>query len=155
MLYFLIGALILCADQGTKFMISQKFEIGRTLPVIKDVFHITYVQNTGAAFSMFQGKRVLLLVLSIIIILALILYLIKTKPQSKMVRLSFALIISGAVGNSIFDRLRLGYVIDFLDFRLINFPVFNIADCAIVCGVALLFIHTIFLEGKIKSEGNG
>jgi signal peptidase II len=107
----------------------------QSIPVIKNVFHITYVQNTGAAFSILKGKTFLFTVVSSIVIVIITLVLIKLPAKHKAFGIVMALILGGAMGNFI-DRLRFGYVVDFLDFRV--WPVFNIADCAIVIGVLIL-----------------
>jgi signal peptidase II len=107
----------------------------QSIPVIKNVFHITYVQNTGAAFSILKDKTFLFTVVSSIVIVIITLVLIKLPAKHKAFGIVMALILGGAMGNFI-DRLRFGYVVDFLDFRV--WPVFNIADCAIVIGVLIL-----------------
>ena len=133
------------ADIFTKLYISSTFHLGESIPLIKNVFHITYHLNSGAAFSMFQDQRLFLSVLSAVIIAGIIVYLIIKKPKEKLALLAFTLVISGATGNLI-DRILKGRVVDFLDFRLINFPVFNIADCFVVIGAGLLMLHILKSE---------
>ncbi len=142
MIWIIIGAVCLALDRLTKFYIASTFAIGESIPVIKNVFHITYHLNDGAAFSILQGKRIFLLITTIIILLLLIFYIFIRKPENRLVRLSLCLIISGAIGNFI-DRIKTGSVVDFLDFRLINFPIFNVADSLVVIGAACLFIATL------------
>ena len=136
---FFYSFLVLAADQISKYMVRANMRPYESIPVIKNIFHLTYVNNTGAAFSMLRGKILFFTVFSSAVIIALVYALIKL-PLEKRIRLLLALIIGGATGNLI-DRVRFGYVVDFLDFRV--WPVFNIADCAIVVGVAILaFIIT-------------
>ncbi len=104
------------------------------------MFHLTYAKNTGAAFGMLAGQRYLFVILAALVCAALIVYLIKTrKNHPPIARAAVALIISGAIGNNIIDRLFFGYVRDMFDFRLINFAVFNVADSCIVVGTILVF----------------
>ena len=142
MLWFLIGIFCLAIDQLSKNYIANNFMTGQTIPVINRVFHITYHLNDGAAFSLFRGMTVFLTIATAIIIVALLAYVFIKKPQNNLALMSFTLIISGALGNLI-DRIFRGAVVDFLDFRLINFPVFNIADCFVVVGGILLFLYVL------------
>lgn len=142
--YFWLVAIIgLILDQITKYLIIINFiQEGKTLPIFNDIFHLTYVKNTGAAFSFFQGGVNWLKWLSLIVSIGLIIYAIYT-PKLKIVeQLGYGFVLAGALGNGI-DRFLFGYVVDFLDFRLINFPVFNIADTCINIGIILL-IYTSF-----------
>ncbi|HHY70922.1 MAG TPA: signal peptidase II [Thermoanaerobacterales bacterium] len=134
-MYFIITILILVADIITKYMVQRAMEPYESIPVLKNIFHITYVQNTGAAFSILKGKTLFFTVVSFAAILLIVYILIKYPIKEKVYGIVMAMILGGAVGNLI-DRLRYGYVVDFLDFRI--WPVFNIADCAIVIGVLIL-----------------
>lgn len=131
----LICLLVIAIDQITKYLIQLNMNPYDSMPVIKNIFHITYVQNTGAAFSILKGKTFFFSAVSIAIILAIIVILLKHPIQKKLLRGAMGLILGGAIGNLI-DRIRFGYVVDFIDFRV--WPVFNIADCAIVVGVLVL-----------------
>ncbi len=126
-------------DQLTKYWVVQVFSLGETQPLIKGIFHFTYVQNTGAAFSLFAGKVEWLRWLSLLVSLALIALALFSPIMPLWEQWGYGLILAGAMGNGI-DRFVLGYVIDFLDFRLINFPVFNLADVFINIGIACLLI---------------
>ncbi|WP_017296405.1 signal peptidase II [Geminocystis herdmanii] len=141
--YFWIVAIIaLVLDQITKYLILLNFEnIGDTIPLWQGVFHLTYVQNTGAAFSFFQGGASWLRWLSLLVSIALMIWAWVEK-FSKTEQLAYGFILAGAFGNGI-DRFLFGYVVDFLDFRLINFPVFNIADVCINIGIIFLIYATI------------
>jgi signal peptidase II len=130
-----IAGLIL--DQVTKYAISQTFnQVGETVPLWAGIFHLTYVKNTGAAFSFFTGGVSWLRWLSLAVSLGLIV-LARLTRLGKLEQLGYGCVLAGAFGNGI-DRFLFGYVIDFFDFRLINFPVFNIADVCINLGIIFL-----------------
>ncbi len=138
-LFWLAAFIAFFIDQLTKYWVVQTFKLGQTLPILQDIFHFTYVTNTGAAFSILSGKvewlRWLSLGVSLILVgLALFGPLLNLWDQ-----LGYGLILGGAMGNGI-DRFILGYVVDFLDFRLINFAVFNMADSFISIGIVCLLI---------------
>ncbi len=145
MIYAII-VLSIAIDLFTKHLAVLKLK-DASFSVIKDVLHFTYVENTGAAFGMFKDGNLLLLILSIIVLAAIIFALIKFKPTAKSVNIGAAMVIGGALGN-IIDRIFRGFVVDFIDFRLINYPVFNIADCFIVCGAILFAVWVIFFENS-------
>lgn len=135
----LISLFIVLLDQITKLAIVKNFQLAQSIPLINNFFHLTYIQNTGAGFGFLQGNNSLLIGISIIVI-GLILYFYDTIPKHKFAQTATALIIGGALGNLI-DRIRLGYVIDFFDFRI--WPAFNVADSAITVGVIILIIFLI------------
>lgn len=140
MLLWLILVLILVLDQATKYLASINLLEGQTIPVINGIFHITLVHNRGAAFGLFQAHSGVFVVLSIIVA-SLILYInYRWVNKGTLVTCVLALIVGGAIGNLI-DRLRLGYVVDFLDFRI--WPVFNVADSAISIGTIVLIIYIV------------
>lgn len=121
--------------------------IAETVPVIKDVFHFSYLGNDGMAFGMLPNKKWLLIILCLVIlgIIGVIIY--KTKPEKMLEKVSYGMIIGGAIGNLV-DRIMHGFVIDFIDVCLINYPTFNIADCFVVVGAILLCICVLFLDKK-------
>lgn len=143
-LFLIICAALVGCDILTKYLITSNMSVGETIPIIDGVFHLTYVKNTGAAFSILTGQRLFLILLPLIIVVALVFYIIVKKPKSKLLVLSFSMIIAGGISNLI-DRISLGYVIDFLDFRIINFPVFNFADICVTLGAGL-FIGLLLLS---------
>ncbi len=128
---------------------------GNTFPIIEDVLHLTFVRNTGAAFSMLEGQRVFFVVTAIVASIIMVAFLIFSKNPSKLLRTGIALMLSGTIGNS-YDRIVWGSVRDMIDFRLINFAVFNIADTALCIGVALIIVYVIFIykepDKKKKEE---
>ncbi|MEG1428456.1 MAG: signal peptidase II [Hydrogenoanaerobacterium sp.] len=118
-----------------------------TIPIIENVLHLTYVENRGAAFGIMQDKKWFLLILTSIIAIGAIILLISNKLKSRLAVASVALIVAGGIGNLI-DRIARGFVVDYIDFRLINFAVFNFADCCVVIGTSLLAIYILFIDGK-------
>ena len=153
--WILITVGVVVLDQITKWLAVEYLIPAGTVPIIKDALHLTYVENPGAAFGMMQNNRWIFLLVSTVAIIAIIIYLIKSAPKNKLALTSLAFILGGGIGNMI-DRVALGYVVDFIDFRLINFAVFNVADSFVCVGAALLIIYVLFIEGKEnkKSEGN-
>ncbi|HIK37934.1 MAG: signal peptidase II [Geminocystis sp.] len=147
--FWLVAIMALTLDQITKYLTVITFEnVGDTIPLWPGVFHITYVRNTGAAFSFFQGGVGWLKWLSLIVSVVLIIFAWKEK-LSTLEQWGYGFILAGALGNGV-DRFLFGYVVDFFDFRLINFPVFNVADVCINIGVILL-IYTSFGPGKTRN----
>jgi len=133
---FLVGLIVLVLDRFTKFFVD-KMELNQTIPVISNIFHITFTQNTGAGFGILKGMNLLLIWIAVIVI-GLILFYMDKIPDKKLPKLGFAFILGGALGN-LLDRIIFGYVIDFLDFRV--WPTFNIADSFITIGAVLLVIY--------------
>ena len=145
MLWIILLVLIIFADQLSKWLVVAYLQGKESVYLIKGVLRFTYVENDGAAFGMLDDHRWVFLVLSTVMIIALIYYIVKYKPQSKWVMTALILIVGGGIGNMI-DRLLLGYVIDFIDFCA--FPnlwrwVFNIADSAVCVGTFMLSIWLI------------
>ena len=122
-------------------MVKTFTEVGNTFPLWANVFHFTYVHNTGAAFSFFQGGVGWLRWLSLLVSLGLIIYAFYGPRLRVAEQLGYGFILAGALGNGV-DRFLFGYVVDFLDFRLINFPVFNLADVCINLGIVCLLYAT-------------
>lgn len=146
MYYFLIIIAAVVLDQIIKFAVVDSMALYQTIPVIQDVFHITYIHNTGAAFSMMEGMRGLLVLLPLIMIAGAVVYMfIKRKTGHPLMMASVALIAGGGIGNLI-DRMMLGYVVDYLDFRV--FPIFNLADICVCTGCGLLILYVLFIDGK-------
>jgi signal peptidase II len=132
---YLIGLLVLFFDQLTKFWVQNSMLPRDSIPLIPGVFHLTYVQNTGAAFGFLRGKTLFFIVVAVLVLGFIIFLAPRLSREKPLLGLVFGLLLGGALGNLI-DRIRFGYVIDFLDFRV--WPVFNIADMAIVVGVCFL-----------------
>ena len=132
---------LIIIDIIIKLIVSNKLIFNQSIKVINNFFYITYVKNTGVAWSMLSGKINLIVVLTLIIILLLIVYLFKKENYNKYEIIGYSLLLSGAIGNLI-DRIIYGYVIDYLDFRILgsNYPIFNMADMCIVIGLVLIII---------------
>lgn len=147
MLYIISIIAIIVLDQIAKYLAVTKLKPIPTYPLIENVFHLTYRENNGAAFSILRDKQMFLIIITSIVIVAMIVYLFKVnnKPKYKILCISLTMIIGGAIGNLI-DRVRLNYVIDFFDFNLINFAIFNTADVFIVCGAILLSYAILFTD---------
>lgn len=148
-LYYLLALTIVIIDQISKYVIVQTMALSESIPLIEGVFHITSHRNRGAAFGILQDAIWLFIPMTVIIVVAIIWYMPRIK-QHKLSVLAFSLILGGAIGNFI-DRLLHGEVVDFLDFRLIHFPIFNVADSSIVIGVILLLLDTLRESRQAKS----
>ena len=149
MIYIIIAAAVLAADIFTKILAENALKSVVTIPIIKNIFHLTYVENRGIAFGLFSGGRIVFVIVSVIVLAILSYVVFKTEKPVRTVWLKggSALIFGGAIGNMV-ERIAKGYVVDFLDFRIIDFPVFNIADIAVCVGAAMLIIHFLFAEAK-------
>ena len=145
-------AAVIGLDQLTKWLTVVNLEEYESFPVWQDVFHFTYVKNTGMAFGMLKDHRWVFMVFSTIAIVALIVYLFRFRPESRWMQVSMAMIIGGGIGNMI-DRILLGYVVDFIDFTLINFAVFNVADSFVCVGAGIMILCLVLdLIKEIKLE---
>lgn len=153
--YIIYSAIItvgILLDQLTKWLAVKFLMPIDTCPLIKNVLHLTYVENKGAAFGMLKDHRWVFIVISTVAILAFMAYLYLGHADNMLYGVSLAMVISGGIGNMI-DRLALGYVVDFIDFRLINFAVFNGADSFVCVGAGLLILALILdLKNEYKVE---
>ena len=149
----IIGSIWL--DQLTKWLAVTLLQGNPSVPILPGVFQLTYLENPGAAFGMLQNNRWVFLIVSTVGILAVFFYLFVKRPTSKLLCVALSFIVGGGVGNMI-DRVLLGYVIDFFDFCLINFAIFNVADSFVCIGAGMLalwvILDTIKEEKKIKAE---
>ncbi|MGI6553251.1 MAG: signal peptidase II [Bacillota bacterium] len=126
---------ILLLDQFSKYLVQLFLSPGETVPLIHNIFHLTYVQNPGAAFGILAHRTYFFIVTAFLVIFFILIFFRRLDHRQVYLRLGLAMALGGATGN-LLDRLRFGYVVDFLDFRV--WPVFNLADTAIVLGVGLL-----------------
>ena len=136
----IIGGIVL--DQLTKFLAVKYLMPIDTFPIIEGIIHLTYVENTGAAFGMLKNAPWLFNTVSVVTVIAMSLYLYLGHAENKLYAVASAMVISGGIGNMI-DRVSLKYVVDFIDFRLINFAVFNGADSFICVGAGLLILALV------------
>ena len=130
-----IGILVFVIDQLVKHLVVSTMHLGQSSPVIKGIFHITYVLNPGAAFGMLEHQRWFFIVVALAAVLLGVFFYRKLQQESILMRSGAGLLLGGAVGN-LADRIQSGLVVDFLDFRV--WPVFNIADIAICAGAGIL-----------------
>lgn len=142
LLAIIVGAIAL--DQLTKWLTVVYLDYGQSFPLWQDVLHLTHHRNEGAAFGMLSDHRWVFMVFSTVAIIGLLIYLFRFPPKSRFVRIALAMIVGGGIGNMI-DRIALGYVIDFIDFTLINFAVFNVADSFVTVG-AFMIIGYLLLD---------
>ncbi len=144
--YIILTAVLTQIDQITKYIAESNLYMKNDIDIIKNVLKLTYLRNNGSAFGMFSGKINVFLILTIIIVL-FITYVIIRMPLNKRympLYIVCTMLVSGALGNFI-DRVRFGYVRDFIYFKIINFPVFNIADCYVTISVAMFIILILFV----------
>lgn len=146
----LIGVLIAVIDQIIKIFVSQNLKSAGTVNVFGDVFKLTYVENRGVAFGMFQGMQWIFVILTLAMLGFLIYLMFKKRPKAKLFYVSAALIIGGGIGNLI-DRVFYGYVIDYLSLSFFP-PVCNFADYCITIGVFLLAVYLLFFTDAIKNK---
>ena len=154
-LYIAAILVMIVVDQAVKHWAFTVLQPQHTIPLIENVFHLTYIENRGAAFSMFAkfDSRWIFVALASVITLAICYTLSKKLMQTALGSWSLVLIAAGAVGNAI-DRVARGFVVDMFDFRLIHFPVFNVADIFICVGGVLFVIYFMFQHEDNPNDKN-
>ena len=154
-LYIAAILVMIAVDQAVKHWAFTVLQPQHTIPLIENVFHLTYIENRGAAFSMFAkfDSRWIFVALAAVITLAICYALSKKLMQTAMGSWSLVLIAAGAVGNAV-DRVARGFVVDMFDFRLIHFPVFNVADIFICVGGVLFVIYFMFQHKDKPNDEN-
>ena len=154
-LYIAAILVMIVVDQAVKHWAFTVLQPQHTIPLIENVFHLTYIENRGAAFSMFAkfDSRWIFVALAAVITLAICYALSKKLMQTAMGSWSLILIAAGAVGNAV-DRVARGFVVDMFDFRLIHFPVFNVADIFICVGGVLFVIYFMFQHKDKPNDKN-
>lgn len=156
MIYLAIIIFVIFLDQYSKYLILTHIKPLETFSLIPNFFHLTYAENTGAAFSLFSDMQLFLIIISVIFICVLIFFLVKIPKikENRVINISLSFIIGGATGNLI-DRMRLDYVVDFLDFRMIKFAIFNFADMFVVCGSIILVIALLMNKNFLENNDFG
>ena len=150
--YVLFAALVVAADQFTKYLTLLYIPLHTRIDVLPGFLGLTYVQNTGAAFSSFQGQQWLFVLIFAALTVAILWeYFKKPMPFTRFERWCIASIYAGGLGNMI-DRVRFGYVVDMIETQFMDFPVFNVADCFITCGCIILIISLFFNKEFWKEE---
>jgi signal peptidase II len=147
--YLIVSLAVLLVDQWTKGIVTRAFDVHQSRTIFPGIFDVTYVRNSGAAFGLFASvdssiKAILLNSVAVLVFLVVSAYALRSSHRSIRLQIGFALILGGAVGN-LLDRVRFGYVVDFLDFSISghHWPAFNVADSAICVGVGLLFLDML------------
>lgn len=147
-----VGLVSVGLDQLTKYLTIRYLKPVGNVPLIEGWLHLTYVENTGAAFGILKNHRWLFLVVSTLAIAAMIVYMVrKRRTLSPLLGVSLALIVGGGIGNQI-DRLARGYVVDMIYLKIIDFAVFNVADACVCIGAALLFLYILFFDENLKKD---
>ncbi|WP_318361276.1 signal peptidase II [uncultured Agathobaculum sp.] len=151
-IYICAILLMIAADQAVKYWAFTSLQPQNTIPIIENVFHLTYIENRGAAFSLFArfDSRWIFVALAVVITIAIFSVMRKDLIQTKLGCWSLVMVAAGALGNAI-DRVIRGFVVDMFDFRLIHFPVFNVADIFICVGGVLFILYFMF-QHKDKDE---
>lgn len=146
-----ISFLLIVIDQIVKILVINKMALQQSITIINNFFNITYVRNTGAAWSILSGNVLLLIMISVLALVTIYYYLIKDKDLNKIDIVSYSMLIGGIIGNLI-DRIVHGYVIDYLDFKIFNynFPIFNIADTLIV--ISIIIIGMSLIVGEYREQ---
>ncbi len=152
--YAILAVLLILGDQLTKLAVRASIPLGGSVPFIPHILELTYVQNTGAAFSLLRQHTWLLTLTSALVVLAMCALIVKGFFQNALGRWAAALVLAGGVGNLI-DRALFGFVTDMLQTVFMDFPVFNVADCCITIGVPLLFLYVWFYVGKDEKKEDG
>jgi len=150
---FLLAGILIFLDQFTKSLAVEKLKGNSAYVILQGIFELDYVENSGSAFGLNQGRRVFLLAVGVIFTIVMLYVILKTPAKKRLlpVHLVATGIIAGGVGNVI-DRFRLGYVVDFFSFVLIHFPVFNVADVYIVISTIAMAILLIFVYQEEEME---
>lgn len=154
LLWLAAAAVIVFLDRIIKVHILNNCTVGEIFGEIPGVADFLYVRNTGAAFSILNNNTVLLSIISVVFCAAVILYWIIKKPQHVLLRAAVAMLFAGALGNAV-DRIKYGFVVDFISIKWFSFPVFNIADISIVIGAVLGVIFILFFDKSEKEQIDG
>ncbi|WP_269432219.1 signal peptidase II [Bacillus sp. FJAT-27245] len=151
--YYVIAAFIIALDQFTKWLIVKNMNIGDSIPVIENILYITSHRNKGAAWGILQGQMWLFYVITVVVIIGIVYYIRKAAGGNRLLGVSLGFMLGGAIGNFI-DRVYRQEVVDFIHTYIFsyNFPVFNIADSALVIGVSLLMFQMLKEERQTKKE---
>ncbi len=147
-LWILIIAASVILDQVTKLIVVNTMDYGQSVVLIKNIFSFQYIHNYGAAWGMFSDNRWVFMVVTSLALIAMPVILYRYRKLHFLFGLSLSLFIGGAIGNMI-DRIFLGYVVDFLQFTFIDFPIFNVADICVVFGAIIMMIYVIFFDKEL------
>ncbi len=151
MFYAILTAALVVVDQIVKYLVRANIELGGSVPFLPCILDLTYVQNTGAAFSMLRSHTWVLTLTSAVVVLAVCALIVKGFFKNRLGLWSAALVLAGGMGNLI-DRAVFGFVTDMFKTTFMNFAVFNVADCCITIGVPLLFLYVWLYVGKDEKK---
>ncbi|MDD6095127.1 MAG: signal peptidase II [Clostridia bacterium] len=152
MIYSLLVCLaVIILDQLSKYLVVQYIAEGATVRCIDGLFHLTYIKNRGAAFGMLADHRWVFMAVSVIAIVAIIVYMWRTKPKNMWLKTALGMIVGGGIGNMI-DRTVNGYVVDFFEVEFVNFAVFNVADAFVCVACGILIVYVIVSSVKESRE---
>ncbi|QTJ51746.1 signal peptidase II [Dolosigranulum pigrum] len=152
-IYYIIAMILIGLDQLSKYLTVQEIALGEVVPVIPNVLSLTYIRNSGAAWSILEDQMIFFYVITVVVVGALIYFLHTEGKRSSIASTGIAFIMGGAIGNFI-DRLHLKYVIDMIRLEFINFPIFNVADMALTIGVIILIGYIVYDE-LVKKKVKG
>lgn len=149
--WILIIAASVILDQASKLIVVNTMEYGESIVLIKNIFSFQYIHNYGAAWGMFSNHRWVFMLITSLALIAMPIILYRYRKLHFLFGLSLSLFIGGAIGNMI-DRVFLGYVVDFLEFTFIDFPIFNVADICVVCGAIIMMVYVIFFDKELFTD---
>lgn len=150
--YLVVSLVLILLDQWSKYLTVQHLPLDGSKTLISGLLSLTHLQNTGAAWSLLEGKMVFFALVTLVAVVAVMYCLIVYGKKSHWFSLGLSLILAGAIGNFI-DRMRLGYVVDMIRLDFIDFPIFNVADMCLVVGVAIVFIFVLKTDDSFFSRG--
>lgn len=152
LLWLCCSAVLVAADQISKALVSAYLPKGETVTVIPHLIDFVYVENRGAAWGMLADKRFVFIIISVAAIIVVAAVLLYTARGRKMLNIPLLLVLSGGIGNMI-DRIGNGFVVDFIQFDFFkSFPVFNVADCYVTIGGALVLVYVLFIDRNLFSD---
>lgn len=146
--YLILTTILVIIDQLTKYLTVENIVLHEVVEVIPNILSFTYIQNSGAAFSILERQMLFFYIVSVIVIAFLLYYMYTEAQHNKILGILLSIVLAGTIGNFI-DRLLYQYVIDMIQLEFVNFAIFNVADMFLTVGVALLFIYTLF-EDRIN-----
>ena len=147
----ILTTILVIIDQITKYLTVQNIELGEVIEFIPNIVSLTYIRNTGAAFSILEGQMWFFYIVTIIVVAGLIYYMYTEAKEDKVLGYLLSIILAGAIGNFI-DRLFLQYVVDMIKLEFINFAIFNVADSYLTIGIVVLFIYILYDERKTQKR---
>ncbi|MGX7390427.1 signal peptidase II [Dolosigranulum pigrum] len=152
-IYYIIAMILIGLDQLSKYLTVQEIALGEVVSLVPNVLSLTYIRNSGAAWSILEDQMIFFYVITVVVVGALIYFLHTEGKKSPIASTGIAFIMGGAIGNFI-DRLHLKYVIDMIRLEFINFPIFNVADMALTIGVIILIGYIVYDE-LVKKKVKG